>query len=159
MKPTSLSEKAESAIKKALDTWVKDNLENEKLDKYINVKLNEAKDKIVMKLLGFDDRWSKGWEIDHCNGRSGNSAAGERLRARIGKKLDEWLNQVDLPEKIPQELMRNLKAEYETELRRSLSNEIIRRAEDRAKELAEQIMNEQIDGGKEIDLDDLENYK
>lgn len=52
---------------------------------------------VVLKLLGFNNNWDK-WELDHCNGRSGESAAGDFIRKYQSEAIKEWLQTVCLPE-------------------------------------------------------------
>ena len=48
----------------------------EKIQARINVILNKHLQDLVSKSLGFDSRWG-GWEVDHCNGRGGESTVGK----------------------------------------------------------------------------------
>lgn len=59
--------------------------------KYDVTKLLDSKrEEIVANLLGFKIDWRE-WQVDNCNGRSGESAAGDLLRKTAGKAVDEWL--------------------------------------------------------------------
>ena len=60
--------------------------------------LDTHADEIVMKLLGFNkDSWNGNWALDHCNGRSGNSAAGDWLLSKQAGVVAEWLTTCKMP--------------------------------------------------------------
>jgi len=52
--------------------------------------LDSHTEEAVAKLLGFDNKWGD-WEVDHCNGRQGESAAGDWLRKTAKEEVDKWL--------------------------------------------------------------------
>lgn len=54
--------------------------------------LDRRLQEIVGKLMGFDTRWGD-WELDHCNGRAGESAAGDWLRSQAGEAVKAWLSE------------------------------------------------------------------
>ena len=93
-----------------------------------------------MKLLGFNDRWGK-WELDHCNGRSGESAAGDFIRKYQTEAIQEWLKTVCLPEldvKTKAQFKREAKAEYVDHIYRGLRNA----AQERANADLQELLNE-----------------
>ncbi len=65
--------------------------------------LDKSKDDILRTLLGFEkDSWGRQeWKVDHCNGRAGESAAGDYLRRHQQATIDQWLAQVDMPKMTP----------------------------------------------------------
>lgn len=79
----------------SLDKYKEEN-PPEKIEADTIAKLEESRDEIIAKLLGFDNRWQRGYELDHCNGRSGNSAAGDYLVEHQRAAVQEWLSKVDL---------------------------------------------------------------
>ncbi len=55
-------------------------------------KLKQMKNTILLKLMGFDDRYgNNSWEVDHCNGRAGQSVLGDRIRNAAQLALDSFL--------------------------------------------------------------------
>jgi len=81
-------------INEVITNWEEDTLEN--IDKDLPRILNKHKDEIVRKLLGFNkDSWGK-WELDHCNGRNGNSPIGERLANKQREIINTWLDNIDI---------------------------------------------------------------
>lgn len=76
-------------IATAVESW-KVAQDPEELKKTIFNKLDSKRDEVMLKLLGFNDSWGK-WEVDHCNGRSGESSIGDFLKTTQQKAIKEWL--------------------------------------------------------------------
>ena len=76
-------------VLKSIDKWKEKNSE-EALTQRVHKLLDDNAETIVLKLLGFDNRWNK-WELDHCNGRKGESAAGDYLKQDYERFLSEYL--------------------------------------------------------------------
>lgn len=86
----------------------------EEIKRDLFARMDKAQQEILLKLLGFNkDSWNGGWELDHCNGRSGESAAGDYLRTQQTENIKAWLDQVNLP-KLPKKAIDSLIAEYQT---------------------------------------------
>ncbi len=83
-------------IAEAVNAWKKEN-SAERIKKRTKDLLEKNSQEITLKLLGFDTHWGR-WEIDHCNGRSGNSAAGDFLRKTQAEAINEWLSSLSLTE-------------------------------------------------------------
>jgi hypothetical protein len=98
--------------------------------------LDQAREEIVMKLLGFNTRYDQKWELDHCNGRSGESEAGTYLRNVQAAAIKKWLDSVELPP-MPAQLSRSLQREtvhaYNDRLRAELRSMAHKKAEADAK--------------------------
>lgn len=63
---------------------------HEKLDKNFN--------QIIMLLLGFEkNSWGNRWEVDHCNGRKGESSAGDYLKRVQKDSIEMWFKGIELP--------------------------------------------------------------
>ena len=54
----------------------------------INRRLDKHQDEIIVKLLGFRPEYGR-FEIDHCNGRSGQSVAGDFFAQTQKQAIDE----------------------------------------------------------------------
>lgn len=123
-KTKTLIKNAEAKANKAAQDWIKSNEPD--IERRVRALLNHHVQEIVVKLLGFDHHWGEDWELDHCNGRSGESAAGDWLRKRAGEAVDAWLDQQAqaLPN-LPTSAVKSLRDEYarifEREVRRLLS--------------------------------------
>lgn len=64
-----------------VESWAAKNLTPDALEKHITNLLEYHQKTVFLKLMGFDKRFGS-WELDHCNGRSGNSLAGDILRQK-----------------------------------------------------------------------------
>lgn len=89
-------------IAQAVEEWKLANTEASLANKTKKL-LDTHSEQVVMKLLGFNkDRWHDStWELDHCNGRSGNSTAGVFLKEAQSEIIKEWLTNVELPKLSP----------------------------------------------------------
>ena len=102
----------------------------EEIKRDLFARMDKAQQQILLKLLGFNNSWGN-WELDHCNGRSGNSAAGDYLRKQQAENIKAWLDQVTRP-KIPKKAIESLVADYQS----NFDWEITRRLEEMAKQAA-----------------------
>lgn len=102
----------------------------EEIKRDLFARMDKAQQQILLKLLGFNNSWGN-WELDHCNGRSGDSAAGDYLRKQQAENIKAWLDQVTLP-KIPKKVIDSLVAEYQS----NFDREITRHLEVMAKQAA-----------------------
>ena len=85
------------------------------LKKRVVEALNKEADQIVFKLLGFNTRFGDCYELDHCNGRSGESAAGDYLRKHQADAITAWLSQVPMPvmsQRMKSDLVKEAKDTY-----------------------------------------------
>ena len=106
--------------------------------------LNKSSEEVVMKLLGFNNRWDSGYELDHCNGRSGNSAAGDFIRSANELAVKEWLAQVAMPTldtKTKNRLLKAANHEYEDHLLRQVREAVRKRADADATLIINEISN------------------
>ena len=92
-----------SSMKELIDTtiqeWEKKTLAT--LKKETITKLEKHKDEILLKLLGFDTEYgTRGFKLDHCNGRAGNSPLGFEIKQMHQEAIDTWLKKVDITESL-----------------------------------------------------------
>lgn len=80
----------------AIEIWKKNN-PPEKIEQAVQAMLDKESQQLTVKLLGFDNRWGK-WEIDHCNGRAGESAAGDYLRKTQQQAIQDWFSKMKMPQ-------------------------------------------------------------
>lgn len=119
--------------------WCESNGTEQAIRDRVHRMLDKGTQEIVCKLLGFEkDAWN-GWRIDHCNGRSGNSAVGDYLREKVGNAVTAWIDQqAELPE-LPKtslaEVRKAYLSMYNTALRRRLAALAADRAERKAIEM------------------------
>lgn len=128
------------ASKQGVEKWLKDN-SPEKVQKDVMETLDEAKDTIIPKLLGMDNNWGGNWEVDHCNGRAGESAIGDRLKTLRRDAVTAWLDSVPFPEMTPEQ-QQGLLEEYTKAYNREFYKLITDKAENDAKKAVETISEE-----------------
>ena len=105
--------------------------------------LDKSREEIILKLLGFDKcGWEGKWVLDHCNGRSGESAAGDYLRSVQADAIKEWLANIPMPVMSPK-MLSNFKKQYQQEfdqrVQYQLQKLITQEADKRAAELFKNI--------------------
>lgn len=136
-------------IATAVESW-KVAQDPEKLKKTIFDKLDSKRDEVMLKLLGFNDSWGT-WEVDHCNGRSGESYIGDFLKTTQQKAIKEWLETafpLTISPKTLTSLQKRVQKEYEQCIEQSLRSVIRDKAD---KDLANLL-------GKILESNQLANY-
>jgi len=126
----------------AREEWLKEHSDKEKVKHVVFDRLDTDLVSIVAKLLGFDDHWGR-WEVDHCNGRGGQSAAGDFIKQMAGEAVTEWLlKQAKKLPKLPPTTIKALRKDYRTTYERELREKLHRLAGQQAGEDAERIFKE-----------------
>lgn len=120
----------EAEASAAAQAWVAEAQKN--IERSVRDILDARLVAIVGSLLGFQARFGE-WAIDHCNRRSGESAAGDWLRARARDAVKRWLDEQagKLPD-LPAAAQQALRSEYLHELRRHAREALIKRAVEEA---------------------------
>ena len=117
MKPNNPIEKLLPTIAEGMQEWLTKNptaVIKETVKKHLDSKVEDT----IFRLLGFKTSWGH-FEVDHCNGRAGESAAGDYLREAQKEAINEWLATVQLPKlssKAENALRREAKEIYEDAL-------------------------------------------
>lgn len=118
---TELIEDAKAEAERAAQAWIKENKPT--IEATVRAMLDRRVQEVVAKLLGFGTRYGDGdeWKVDHCNGRSGESAVGDWLRERSGAAVHQWLTEQagKLPD-LPAKAVADLRAEYRDALKGEL---------------------------------------
>jgi len=97
---------------------------------------------IIGKLLGFDAHWGV-WEVDHCNGRSGNSAAGDWLRDAANGAVSEWLtDQAGKLPTLPKAAITSLRGDYLEAFQNELRDRLIKKAKEDALAAFQQVIDD-----------------
>lgn len=115
----------------AKDSWLEKNTEAE-VQKQVHKILDERKTMVVAKLLGFDSRWGE-WEVDHCNGRAGNSIAGQYLASVASREIKKWMEGMcweDFDGVIMAALEKAVKAELGARFREQMTQVVRERVHD-----------------------------
>ena len=136
-------------ILSAANEWQKEH-SPEKLKSKVKTMLDAHAEEITMKLLGFSDSWGR-WEVDHCNGRSGNSAAGDYLRQHQQAAIQEWMENLCLPKLTPT-LKKSLQAEMQKAFTSELSYKLHKAVSNKLDELVQKVLEDLASS------DDLEGY-
>jgi hypothetical protein len=102
--------------------------------------LDKHQQQIILKLLGFDTNYNGSWELDHCNGRAGNSAAGNYLSQIAREQIPIWLGQQlgKLPT-LPASAIADMRKLYINALRSNIQQELRTAAQQKASELVAKI--------------------
>lgn len=127
-------------IAQAVQEWRRDNSATQ-LKNSVKRLLDDNSKEITLKLLGFNNTWGR-WELDHFNGRSGNSAAGDFLRSVQNEAIQEWLSTVCLPKlevKITQEIKTQAAREYKRLVLQELSSTLRQQAQMDVKKLLQDL--------------------
>ena len=118
-------------IAAAVDEWQEKNPPDVVKQKVFD-RLDAMQDEIAMKLLGFKQSWGN-WEVDHGNGRSGNSAAGDYLRNAQQEAVQEWLKQLKFPT-MSATHKKQIESSISAEYKNRMSSAMRRKAEEKANE-------------------------
>lgn len=133
-------------IAQAVEEWKQQNTEKALADKTKRL-LDTHSEQVVLKLLGFNkDRWHDStWDLDHCNGRAGNSPAGDYLKQAQAETIKEWLSTTALPKlskPVLAKLHKNLLSEFEDCYARSLRGLVHSEANKAAKAFFDKLVSE-----------------
>ena len=121
-------------------------IEQENIESYVRKTLENKRQEVICKLLGFNNSWHE-WELDHCNGRAGESEAGTWLRRRVGAGAAKWLEEQvgQLPD-IPTKAIGSLKREYTDMLKRAVREGLERVAHTEAARIIRDISGQDDEG-------------
>jgi hypothetical protein len=127
-------------IATAMEQWKAQNTPI-KLRADIFRRLDKERDVILLKLLGFDASYG-GFNLDHCNGRAGNSAAGDFLIKAQGEAIKEWLTRTALPtltDERRESILKGMAQQYESLFREGLKKAIQAKATEDIKAVMDEL--------------------
>lgn len=125
-------------IATAITEW-QNALSEEKIKKNVHKALNQSTDNLMLQLLGLESHTHsdgrRTWRVDHCNGRAGESAAGDILRKwqqdaivdffrDVGMPVLSELEKEDLKQEIKRRYMENMKSAIYSEVRAAASRDL-----------------------------------
>lgn len=87
-------------IADAITSWKKQHTAEE-ITSVIHKKLDAHAEEVMLKMLGFNRDYRGRWEIDHCNGRAGNSPIGDFLKQVQQKAIQDWFSKAAMPTLTP----------------------------------------------------------
>jgi len=128
-------------INESVNEWLQ-NQKPEQIRKEIFDTLDQAKNTIAPKLLGFSKgSWNNRWEIDHCNGRAGESVLGDYLKKHQAEGIKAFLDQLNFAEVKPltKTEIEGIRKEYRSHLLSYVSESIREKARADADRLASQV--------------------
>lgn len=129
------------AIDKAIADWHAVNTP-ESISQKIHVLLDKNREQVVLKLMGFNAQYGRNWEIDHCNGRSGNSPIGNYLERTQESAIKQWVDEMKMPEltaTVKKQIAGSLRETYARLMRQELDVLVRIKASSDAKELLESV--------------------
>lgn len=85
--------------------------------------------KILLKLIGFNNHWGNDWEVDHCNGRAGQTAVGDAMKQVFIQKTKDFIDEhadkiFSLEKKELDQIIKTLKSEFIANVKRYSQDEI-----------------------------------
>lgn len=145
VKPNLPVDEVFSLIAKATKEW-QDKNKGDEITKAVFKRLDSSRDEVIAKLLGFDFRWNK-WELDHCNGRSGNSFIGKLFSEGIEKQVRDWVNKntndLNFSSELTKAMINDARREYKDALRQALRDEVHCQASAAAKKIIDELSGSQ----------------
>lgn len=113
-------------------------------------RLEHSAKEIVSKFMGMDLKWGSGsnshiWEIDHCNGRAGNTLVGQYFVNRVQKVVENWLDthvleMFSVPDIFSAQQTQAMMSEYKRTFEHCVKKALLEKAEKDAKLYVEQLL-------------------
>lgn len=140
---TDITPDLASIIHQAVQDWMNKHGSPEAIRQQVFKTFEKDVRDAIYKLMGFETRWSSPghWEVDHCNGRAGNSVIGSYLEKHSKHSLQEWIDHIGFPKPSEKEKSR-LRAAIRKEYLEHLKRHIQTRAKNQAEMDAEQLISE-----------------
>ena len=132
-------DKALNTITSAVHEWEQKNSPTV-LKASVKKFLDAKKDEIVLKILGFDNTWTK-WEIN-AQGREKSSITGYYIEKMGREAIDAWFSEIKMPEMtatLRKEVEKEAMGNYEYRLREALRELASIRAHEDAKKIIEHL--------------------
>lgn len=129
-----------SIVQSAIEEWNEAN-DPENIRDMVFSKLNQSRNEILLKLMGFDHRFGR-WEIDHCNGRSGNSVIGDILKNLYKEAITDWVKENYSPSLTAtqkQQIQSTYRAHYFDHLKRAARDLAEQKAQQNAQKIVDQL--------------------
>lgn len=128
--------------------WIEKNGSKEQIEKLVFTRFNKDIIDTIAKIIGFDNRWGgdNKWEVDHCNGRSGNSFIGEHIKSFCTEIIVKWFEKNRTTwTKIPKKEVEALRKAYYVEYKNTLKDRLYRLAREHGEEDARRMIQEMIE--------------
>lgn len=134
-----------AAVSAAVETWRANNTP-ENIESTVHHRLNQARDDIVLKLLGFDREYSDSYRLDHRNGRQQHSIVGQHIASVQAEAIKKWLEEVPMPTltpKMKKDLQGEMRASYYYALRSAAQDAAARQAKADMDSLCNQLLDKE----------------
>jgi len=125
------------AFESAVDKW-RTKHSKEYIEKSVTVLLDQNKETIILKILGFTNKWGK-WEVDHCNSRAGNGTMTDLIEQTWSDKIYKWIETITMP-KMTAATKKALVAEYNVMFKQLVNRRMKEAASVHADEMVEKLM-------------------
>ena len=112
------------------------------IEKQVKKVLDAQSESLVLKLMGFNNRWGE-WELDHGNGRSSESAAGKYFKTLHQQAIQEWMASnftLKLSDADKKRITRDMQREYVSAVAQGLADAIHDQANADVKALVSQFV-------------------
>lgn len=121
--------------------WVKENFDEERIERAVYQRLNRILDTAIYTFLGLEHRFGE-FSVDHCNGR--RTILSNRVEEVLNQHLPDLLQQhaAQFAAKLSPKQLNALKAEYQRHLDYKLHQHAIRMAEENAQRIIEGALKE-----------------
>ena len=147
--PVTMQEALQSLIpiiNGAIHEWL-EKQNPEAIRKKVFDTLEAAKDEVAPKLMGFNKgSFGRGWEIDHCNGRAGESSIGDYMKKHQAEGIQQFIDQLELTK------LRPFNATEIQVLRKEYRESVIRKTREAVRARAERDANHLVN---QLSVDDL----
>lgn len=131
--------KVEELVEQSKQEWIKQNLSD--LPARVDKALDGHFDGLIARLLGMDNRWARReWELDHCNGRQGNSFLGVEIKEQIEQIVGPLVVSLVKDVKLTDKQTKAIQDEYRTQLGREVMNAAHKFAAEEAYRIVEQVV-------------------
>ena len=126
------------------------------LQEMVDNLLQDRFEEFVMRVLGFEVQYAnkgrtniKSWRIDHCNGRSGNSAIGSLLNTMVAEKIDNLIGRMELTDEELLSIKKSAREVYLRKYKEKMNSAAARKAEVDASEYVKKTVAQALDGAAE----------
>ena len=136
---------AEEIAKESMAKWKAENLTPEAIAEHVRSTLNKYRSQVLLQLMGFKyDHWGNKLEVDSCNGRAGESIAGDFLKQTALQQVQDWIaKQIAADDgllKLTKKEQTELRAAYRSVFKDYIRYRLKESAEKSAKARAEEIV-------------------
>lgn len=124
------------ALKQEIDAQVHEQLFKltpQSIEEMVREEIGKHAKNAILSICGFEENWDGKFELDHCNGRAGESLAGDFIRKTARAEVEKWLTeQMGALPKLDRSTIMSLRKEYKDALRKAIRERVVDLAETKA---------------------------